>query len=257
MKKAIFTAVFIAAILMVASFAVATPGLKVETDKNVYTIGEDVEISLVNNWNDYIYTGVGYHVTTPNGEIVYNEGWIQIMVGVPPGGSLDYVWDQTYQMSALGDDYAQVAPGHYVIHANHGNGQAHIQVTTEVAFETVEQGTYSGYQSDVSGEYFVIRDDAAWTDFWAEHKSIMFPTPDMPEIDFGSEMIICAFHGVYQNNGAGIVIDSVTNNGDHWEVDVTRATGDGILPVVTNPYHIIKTSYTDLPVEFYVTEIEL
>ena len=42
MKRTAFVAVFMVATLMVAGFAVATPGLKVETDKNVYTVGEDV-----------------------------------------------------------------------------------------------------------------------------------------------------------------------------------------------------------------------
>lgn len=257
MKKLAFAAAFMAAILMIASVAIAAPFLKVETDKKHYAVGEDVQISLVNKWHDYIYTGVGYHVTTPNGEIVWNAGWIQIMVGVPPGGSLDYTWDQTYQMSELGEDYDQVVPGHYVIQANHGNGKAHVWVTSEVPFETVDQGTYSGYQSDVDGEYFVIRDDATWTDFWKDHKSIILPQPEKPVIDFDDEMIICAFHGVYPTNGAGVSIQAVNHYGDYWEVEVTRGSGDGMLPVVTNPYHIIKTPYTHLPVEFDVTEIEL
>jgi hypothetical protein len=35
---------------------------------------------------------------------------------------------------------------------------------------------------------------------------------------------------------------------------VTRITGEGMLPVVTNPYHIVKTSYSDLPVKFNIEE---
>ena len=133
------------------------------------------------------------------------------------------------------------------------------QLPTEVymCFDTVDQGVYSGYPSDVDGDYFVIRDDAAWTDFWTVHKSFMFPQPEMPEIDFGNEMVVCAFHGTYPNNGAGVSIQGISSYGDHWEVEVTRATGDGILPTVTNPYHIVKTLYTDLPVEFDVTEVEM
>ena len=84
MKKAIFTTVFISAILMVASFAVAAPGLKVETDKNVYTIGEDVQISAENQWNDYIVSGYGYTITTMDGDIIWDGIWIEIAIAVPP-----------------------------------------------------------------------------------------------------------------------------------------------------------------------------
>lgn len=127
----------------------------------------------------------------------------------------------------------------------------------EVPFETMEQGQFSGYDSDVDGEYFVIRDDDVWTTFWAEHKSIMFPTPPKPEIDFGNEMIIVAFHGYYADNGAGIQITSIYNNECFWKVNVMRYTGLGTLPVVINPYHIVKTPYSDLPVNFNVEEVEL
>ena len=66
---------------------------------------------------------------------------------------------------------------------------------------------------------------------------------------------ICAFHGTYPNNGAGVNIDTIFDVGTSLEVVVTRYTGDGMLPVVTNPYHIVKTAYSDLPVNFNVNEV--
>ena len=65
MKKTVITALFVVAILSVSSIALANPGLKVETDKNTYTVGEDVQISLVNDWNDYIGSGLGYSGQCP------------------------------------------------------------------------------------------------------------------------------------------------------------------------------------------------
>jgi hypothetical protein len=261
MKKTAITAVFMVAFLTVAGFAVATPGLTVETDKNVYSVGEDVQISLANNWNDYIGTGLGYYVTTPNGEIVWMTAWAQIMIMVPPGGSLDYVWDQTYQTSELGDDFEQVAPGNYVIHANYGHSRENIRIqeATEVAFETVEQGTisYYGYGTIYESTYLVIRDDAAWTDFWAVHKSGIMPTPEKPYIDFSTEMIIVAIHGTHNTNLAGIEIDGIYDYGSSWNVEVTVSSGDGMIPVCVNPYQIVKTAYSDLPVEFSETIVEL
>ena len=256
MKKTygMFAAMFIAAILLSAGLAQAAPSLKVSTDKNNYAVGEEVQITATNQWNDYIVTGYGYTITTPDGDIVWDGIWIEIAIAVPPGEALEYIWDQTYLMSSLGADGEQVAPGHYFVEDRTG-GQTQFWITSDVLFETVDQGTYSGYPSDVSGEYFVIRDDAAWKAFWTDHKSYIFPAPEKPDINFSTEMVICAFHGVYPTNGAGVVIESVSHNGDHWDVDVTRSTGGGILPVVTNPYHLITTPYTDLPVEFDVTEI--
>ena len=128
MRKMVLAVFFTAAVMMVAGIAHADPFLKVHTDKTTYAVGEEVQISLVNEWHDYIGSGLGYYVTTPDGEPVWVVAWAMIMVGVPPDGSLDYVWDQTYQMSSLGDDFQQVAPGHYVIHANSGNGLAHIWI---------------------------------------------------------------------------------------------------------------------------------
>ena len=41
-----------------------------------------------------------------------------------------------------------------------------------VAFETVDEGSHSGYHADpATGEYWIIRSDADWTAFWSVHKS--------------------------------------------------------------------------------------
>ena len=257
MRKAIFVAILLATLLFGAGIASGSPGLKVYTDKRIYNAGEEVQISMVNEWNDNIVTGYGFHVTTPSGEIVYDAFWIEIAILVPPGGSIEYTWDQTYQMSPLGDDGAQVASGHYVIHDNHGPGKAHIWLSEpgEIPFETVEQGSisYYGYGSLAESEYLVIRDDTAWSAFWAEHKSGMFPTPEKPYVDFNNEMVIVAIHGTYPTSGAGIAIESIDDYASSWQVNVVKSYTDGILPVVTNPYHIVKTPYSDLLVEFEET----
>ena len=104
--------------------------------------------------------------------------------------------------------------------------------------------------------YLVIKDDTAWTDFWAIHKSGLMPTPEKPYIDFSTEMVIVAIHGTYSNNAAGIVIEGIYDHNSYLNVDVTLYNGDGMLPVVTNPYQIITTAYSDLPVEFSETIIE-
>lgn len=248
----------LAVLLLAAGTAQAAPHLKVDTDKKAYHTGEGVEITATNEWSDYISTGYGYTITTPNGEIVWNGIFIEILVLVPPGGSLEYTWDQTYLYSNQGDDGEQVAPGQYVVHDRTG-GNAHFWIddAVSVPFETVEQGQYSyyGYGTTTGSTYMVIRDDAAWSDFWAVHKSGMLPTPPKPEMDFDAEMVIVAIHGPYPTSGAGISIEAIFDYGDHWETNVVKTYDDGILPVVTNPYHIVKTGYSDLPVDFVETVV--
>lgn len=259
MKKAVFTAVFMAAIMMCSSIAFASPGLTVQTDKNEYTIGEDVVVTLMNEWNDYIGTGLGYYVTTTQGDVVWAVGWVEIMVLIPPGGCLEYVWDQTYQSSELGKDFQQVEPGNYVIHANYGQSRNTIQIveSNDIAFETVDEGmiSYVGYGDVYESTFMVIRDDTTWTNFWAEHKSGIMPTPEKPYIDFASEMIIVAIHGTHNTMGAAIEIESVYDNNGYWNVNVNSGEFPNPLPACSNPYHIIKTPYSDQQVKFTVTEI--
>ena len=259
MKKAVFTAVFMAAIMMFSSIAIASPGLTVQTDKNEYTIGEDVVVTLMNEWNDYIGTGLGYYVTTTQGDVVWAVGWVEIMVLIPPGGCLEYVWDQTYQNSELGDDFAQVEPGTYIIHGNYGNSRNPIKIveSSDIAFETVDEGkiSYVGYGDVFESTFMVIRDDTAWTKFWAEHKSGLLPTPEKPYIDFANEMVIVAIHGTFSSMGADIDIESVEDKNGYWDVDVVIDNWSSPLPAQSNPYHIIKTPYSDQQVKFTVTEI--
>jgi len=259
MRKALIAIGIVVALLVFSGAAQAAPHLKVDTDKKSYAIGEDVVITATNGWNDDIVTGYGYTITTPNGEVVWDGIFIEIAVLLHPGVSLEYTWDQTYLNSPLGTDYEQVEAGHYVAHDRTG-GRAHFWVqddVVDVPFYTVDQGQYSyyGYGTITESTYMVIRDDAAWSDFWAIHKSGIFPTPPKPEIDFCTEMVIVAIHGSYATSGAGIAIESVFDYGDHWETNVVKAYTPGILPVVTNPYHIVKTAYTDLPVEFSETVV--
>lgn len=256
MKGKAYLAVFAVAMLLFAGLAIATPGLTLETDKKRYLAGQDVEISIVNNGPDPIGVSRGYYVATPQGDIVWLVAWAQDMPILQPGESLDYVWDQTYQMSELGDDFAQVAPGRYVIHANYGDSKC-IRIRGEkVEYKTVEQGSHS-YYGDGSKEYLVIKDDAAWDVFWADHKSGIFPTPPQPDIDFSTEMVIAVIHGSYPNNGAGIAIENVCQLWHRTIVDVSIVHSDGMLPVVTNPYHIVTVPYTDQRIVFHETVTEL
>jgi len=128
MKNTLMIAMVLTAIVLVAGAAQAAPGLKVRTDKNNYAVGEDVQVSIVNEWKEPIGTGLGYYVTTPNGEMVWQQGWDKIYVTLQPGESLDYTWNQTYHVSGLGDDFEQVEPGTYVIHHLWGSGRANIRI---------------------------------------------------------------------------------------------------------------------------------
>ena len=126
-----------------------------------------------------------------------------------------------------------------------GGGIAEAEFTIRahnLPFETVDQGAISYYEygTGFSGEFKVIREQQEWEDFWADHKSGMFPEPPLPEVDFKGNMVLVALMGNFPTSGYGIGIEHTARHGQTLTAYYHQVFDPGMLPVVTNPYHIIE-----------------
>jgi len=118
-------------------------------------------------------------------------------------------------------------------------------------FTTVDQGFYSGISEPRN---VVIRSSEEWKRLWEEHTSIFSPPPPLPEVDFSRDMVIGVFLGTRPTGGFSVEILSVRHEGDQLVVEYAESSpGAGciVLPVLTQPFHLIKVARSDDPVEFH------
>lgn len=113
-----------------------------------------------------------------------------------------------------------------------------------VSFETVEKGEISYYRysdPDFEGADLVIRDKKNWEWFWSRHTAGITPSPPVPDINFGRDMVIVSILG-YHTSGGGPAIDvfEVKAPDHRLHVLIEDNKTPGPLTVITNPFHIIK-----------------
>ena len=124
---------------------------------------------------------------------------------------------------------------------------------TEVPFEVIESGGMgSGFEERAN---LTIRTRAEWQSLWTEIHSGDVPIPDVPSVNFTSEMIFAVFQGYCGSSGYSSTITRIVTTGTYYVVYVDEMhPGEGcvVLPVITYPYHIVKiTGYPlNLPVQF-------
>ncbi len=108
-----------------------------------------------------------------------------------------------------------------------------------VDFETIAKDYSSGAAEQVS----IIRDQAAWMEFWAGHTSVFFPAIPLPDVDFTNEMVLIVLRH-FTSGGYFITIDSLEPNGSTIEIHYTLGAPLGGCPTtdaLTQPHHIIRT----------------
>ncbi|MFW9812893.1 MAG: protease complex subunit PrcB family protein [Candidatus Thorarchaeota archaeon] len=114
--------------------------------------------------------------------------------------------------------------------------------SAEVSFETVDPGGGYGYEDR---DNFAIRDAQTWEDLWLELYSGHFPVPDVPTVDFSSEMLIAVFQGECSSSGYFTYITRITRTITYYSVyvdEIHPGENCGVLTVMTYPYHIVKIS---------------
>ena len=100
-------------------------------------------------------------------------------------------------------------------------------------------------------ETAVYRDDAAWTQLWAENCGAF----ELPVIDFESEMIVGVYYGGSSYSGCqnwAEVIESITATEEEIRVELIELDDDqlGHCDGMVYPMQLVKIAKSDLPVVF-------
>ncbi len=123
---------------------------------------------------------------------------------------------------------------------------------TDVPFETVDSG--GGYNYETRDNY-TITDTATWESLWLDLYSGHSHPPEVPIVNFTSEMLIAVFQGVRGSSGYSTNITRIIVTNAYYIVyidEIHPGENCGILAVMTYPYHIVKISDhpLNLPVQF-------
>ena len=137
-----------------------------------------------------------------------------------------------------------------------------VALSQPIPFETIDKGeiSYFNYSDpDFLGADMVIKDERTWLWFWNQHtySSITLHPPTPPAINFKEETVLVVMLG-HQSSGGGpsVEISSIERIRDlrvgsgagrmrerflrAIRAFVKEKGGPGVLPVITNPYHIVK-----------------
>jgi hypothetical protein len=124
---------------------------------------------------------------------------------------------------------------------------------TDVPFEVVDPGGGYGYEARAN---FTITNATVWESFWLELYSGHYPIPEVPVVNFTTEMLIAVFQGVRGSSGYWTNITRIIMTDLYYAVyadEVHPGEGCGVLTVLTYPYQIVKTGDHpfNLPVLFF------
>lgn len=103
----------------------------------------------------------------------------------------------------------------------------------------------------------VIRDRDAWRDIWKRIHRLYGEVPELPEINFSTEMVVVVALGARPSSGYAIIVDGAYQQQDRLEVAVRIISPRGCmtLAMCTAPVDIVRLPKTDLPVVFRETEV--
>jgi len=134
------------------------------------------------------------------------------------------------------------------------NGTEFFKKTTALDFETVKQGRFSSGEK----QNVMFRNEEDFATFWQETHQGRMPVPDVPAIDFNTQMVLAALMGTQSTGGYAIEITRIGVSEKILGVEVKKQTpGDNCFTTqaLTNPYHIVKTSRFDGKVVFFEKEV--
>ena len=125
-----------------------------------------------------------------------------------------------------------------------------------LAFETIEQGDQSGIQ-DSAAVLEVARTQEEWQDLWSRHRAGRRPETEPPPVDFDERMVVAVIDGQQPTGGHTLYVTGIEVVGERLVVRVERSVpGEAcvVASVLTWPFHIVETEYSDLEAGFDVTE---
>ncbi len=124
----------------------------------------------------------------------------------------------------------------------------------ELEFEILEMGDISGYGEEA---YIVVRTEAEWENVWERHTVIQVSPEPLPEVNFSTHMLVCAFMGKRTTSGYSIAIEGIWDDGETVHVEVTKYSPPEdfvVAQVLTCPYVIVLMERTDLHFIFTIAD---
>ncbi|MCR4368305.1 MAG: protease complex subunit PrcB family protein, partial [archaeon] len=104
----------------------------------------------------------------------------------------------------------------------------------------------------------VIKNAQDWEDFWnGQVKANTQPVPQVPELDFSSEMVVAVLAGNKKSGGYGVKIKQMVEQEDSILVIVENTSPGNeceVTTAITSPYEIVSTQKTGKAVEFEFTD---
>ena len=117
----------------------------------------------------------------------------------------------------------------------------------KVSFETIDKGIWSQYEENNKQHIIEIYSQNEWQNFWGQHTSGTFPSPELPEINFQEHIVIVAIDEIRMSGGYTLEIKeiSVDTTLENRPLTITlQSKHPGSASVttcaLTRPYHIIK-----------------
>ena len=108
-------------------------------------------------------------------------------------------------------------------------------VSVNLPFEQVELGTFSSAPPQET----IIRDGAAWTNFYATHSRL---TPTLPPVDFPNEMVIVLVRS-FTTGGYIVEVEDITVEGTNIVVSSSLGVpmgGCAVTMALTQPFHFVR-----------------
>ena len=116
-------------------------------------------------------------------------------------------------------------------------------------FEVLVDGQHSGFLESSDPDFcaldpvlfsFILREEAEWSAFWAQHTNPVSNPPPIPVVDFSENNVIVVLASV-NTGGYHVTVDVVTEFLDRVEVNLTvvEPDGCGTLPVCSQPHQFL------------------
>ena len=116
------------------------------------------------------------------------------------------------------------------------------QPATQVTFQTVEKGIYSGVKGRLQ---VVIREQSEWQNLWRRHASIKANQTPPPAIDFGDQIVVAVFLGDKPTGGYETAVISAERNNGALTVSFSEKEprpGAITTQAFTQPFHIVRVA---------------
>ena len=125
------------------------------------------------------------------------------------------------------------------------------KILPTLPFDGVDQGGYSGIGIRVN---YIIDDLETWETLWTDIHNISTNTPELPFVNFTTEVIIAVFLGEFATGGYVAQITRIENSTSGLTVHIKEEhPGPSciVTMAITRPYHIIKAELSSSqPIEF-------